>query len=84
MLESLLFFFAVGVACELAAINRNGRKKIKQQAEMIQLLKELKEKHLKRRPGIDGRLLLYKGKGDTKLYKRSSVNKSSKKNRAAS
>ncbi|WP_370991592.1 YrzO family protein [Bacillus tropicus] len=43
MLESLLFFFAVGVACELAAINRNGRKKIKQQAEMIQLLKELKE-----------------------------------------
>lgn len=32
MLESLLFFFAVGVACELAAINRNGRKTIKQQA----------------------------------------------------
>ena len=64
MLESLLFFFAVGVACELAAINRNGRKKIKQQAEMIQLLKRVKrKKHLKRRPGIDGRLFLYKGKG---------------------
>ncbi|CEV42130.1 MULTISPECIES: YrzO family protein [Bacillus] len=44
MLESLLFFFAVGVGCELAAINRNGRKKIKQQAELIQLLKELKER----------------------------------------
>ncbi|PDX92874.1 YrzO family protein [Bacillus thuringiensis] len=44
MLESLLFFFAVGVACELVAINRNGRKKIKQQAELIQLLKELKER----------------------------------------
>ncbi len=68
MLESLLFFFAVGVACELAAINRNGRKKIKQQAEMIQLLKELKEKkHLKRRPGIDGRLLLYKGERGHKV-----------------
>ncbi|MGR5908816.1 YrzO family protein [Bacillus paranthracis] len=52
MLESLLFFFAVGVACELAAINRNGRKKIKQQAEMIELLKRVKrKKHLKRRPG---------------------------------
>ncbi|EJQ56289.1 YrzO family protein [Bacillus mycoides] len=44
MLESLLFFFAIGIACELAAINRNGHKKIKQQAEMIQLLKELHEK----------------------------------------
>ena len=63
MLESLLFFFAVGVGCELATINRNGRKKIKQQAELIQLLKELKERKLKRRPGIDGRLFLYKGKG---------------------
>ena len=63
MLESLLFFFAVGVACELAAINRNGRKKIKQQAEMIELLKELKEKHLKRRPGIDGRLFYIKERG---------------------
>ena len=62
MLESLLFFFAVGVACELAAINRNGRKTIKQQAELIQLLKELKERKIKRRPGIDGRLF-YKGKG---------------------
>ncbi|MDL2419196.1 YrzO family protein [Bacillus shihchuchen] len=51
MLESLLFFFAVGVACELAAINRNGRKKIKQQAEMIQLLKELKEKTFKKTTG---------------------------------
>ncbi|MDX5946341.1 YrzO family protein [Bacillus cereus group sp. BfR-BA-00431] len=46
MLESLLFFFAVGVACELAAINRNGRKKIKRQAEMIELLKELKERNI--------------------------------------
>ena len=64
MLESLLFFFAVGVACELAAINRNGRKKIKQQAEMIQLLKRVKrKKYLKRRPGIDGRLFYIKGKG---------------------
>lgn len=44
MLESLLFFFAVGIAGELAAINRNGRKKIKQQAEMIKLLKELHER----------------------------------------
>ncbi|EEL50903.1 MULTISPECIES: YrzO family protein [Bacillus cereus group] len=44
MSESLLFFLAVGIACELAAINRNGRKKIKQQAEMIQLLKELQER----------------------------------------
>ncbi|ABY41458.1 YrzO family protein [Bacillus mycoides] len=44
MLESLLFFFAAGVACELAAINRNGRKNIKQQAELIQLLKDLKER----------------------------------------
>ncbi|WP_410985165.1 YrzO family protein [Bacillus cereus] len=44
MLESLLFFFAIGIACELAAINRNSRKKIKQQAEMIQLLKELHER----------------------------------------
>lgn len=48
MLESLLFFFAIaiGIACELAAINRNGRKKIKQQAEMIQLLKELHERKI--------------------------------------
>ena len=46
MLESLLFVFAVGVDCELAAINRNGRKKIKQQAEMIELLKELKERNI--------------------------------------
>ncbi len=30
MVESLLFFFAVGIACELAVINLNGRKKIKQ------------------------------------------------------
>ncbi len=44
MLESLLFFFAVGFACELAAINRIGRKKIKKQVELIQLLKELKER----------------------------------------
>ena len=44
MLESLLFFFAVGVACELAAINRNGRKKIKQQVELIQLLKRIERK----------------------------------------
>ena len=51
MLESLLFFFAVGVACELAAINRNGRKKIKQQAEMIELLKELKERKFKKTTG---------------------------------
>ncbi|MGR5989113.1 YrzO family protein [Bacillus sanguinis] len=52
MLESLLFFFAVGVACELAAINRNGRKKIKQQAEMIQLLKRVeRKKHLKKTTG---------------------------------
>ena len=59
MLESLLFFFAVGVACELAAINRNGRKKIEQQAELIELLKELTgKKKLRRRPGIDGRLFL--------------------------
>ena len=46
MLESLLFFFAVGVACELAEINRNGGKRIKQQAEMIELLKELKERNI--------------------------------------
>ena len=40
----------------------------------------------KRRPGIDGRLFYYiiKGKGTQKLYKRSGVNKSSKKNRATS
>ena len=44
MLESLLFFFAVGVACELATINRNGRKKIKQQVELIQLLKRIERK----------------------------------------
>ncbi|MDA2638276.1 YrzO family protein [Bacillus cereus] len=43
MLESLLFFFAVGVACELAAINRNGRKKIKQQAELIHMPINLRE-----------------------------------------
>jgi len=41
MLESLLFFFAAGVACELAAINRNGRKNIEQQAELLQLVKVL-------------------------------------------
>ncbi|MFE6139252.1 YrzO family protein [Bacillus sp. NPDC057893] len=46
MLESLLFFFAAGVACELAAINRNGRKKIEQQAELIELLKELQERKI--------------------------------------
>lgn len=62
MLESLLFFFAAGVACELAAINRNGRKNIKQQAELIQLLKELKERKIKKTTGIDGRLFLYKVK----------------------
>ncbi|PDM38018.1 YrzO family protein [Bacillus cereus] len=47
------FFFAVGVACELAAINRNGRKKIKQQAEMIQLFKKSlkRKKHLKKTTG---------------------------------
>ncbi|MFJ7951899.1 YrzO family protein [Lysinibacillus sp. NPDC096418] len=38
---SLLFFFATAIGCELAAINRNGRKKIKQQAEMIHLLIDL-------------------------------------------
>ena len=41
MLESLLFFFVAGVACELAAINRNGRKNIEQQAELLQLVKAL-------------------------------------------
>ncbi|PGY12268.1 YrzO family protein [Bacillus cereus] len=41
-----MVFFAAGVACELAAINRNGRKNIKQQAELIQLLKELKERKI--------------------------------------
>ncbi|MBK5425199.1 MULTISPECIES: YrzO family protein [Bacillus] len=46
MLESLLFFFAIGIACELAVINLNGRKKIKQQAEIIQLLKELSERKI--------------------------------------
>ena len=56
MLESLLFFFAVGVACELAAINRNGRKTIKQQAG---------EKKLKRKKTTGHRRssFLYKGKG---------------------
>ncbi len=42
---------------------------------------------MKRRPGIDGRLFItiyIKGKGDTKLYKRSSVNESCKKSSAAS
>ncbi|MCY9043626.1 YrzO family protein, partial [Bacillus inaquosorum] len=31
MLEGLLFFISAGIVCELAAINRNGRKNIKQQ-----------------------------------------------------
>ncbi|KAB2488281.1 YrzO family protein [Priestia endophytica] len=44
MLEGVLFFFAAGIACELAAINRNGRKKVKQQAEVIELLRELIER----------------------------------------
>ena len=52
--------------------------------EKFEELKEaLQSNHKKRRPGIDGRLY-NKGKGDTKLYKRSGVNKSSKKNRATS
>ncbi|QWH43094.1 YrzO family protein [Bacillus toyonensis] len=68
MLESLLFFFAVGVACELAAINRNGRKKVKQQAELIQLLKELKEEKFKKTTGHRrSSFSIYKGKGDTKF-----------------
>lgn len=41
MLTSLSFFFAAGFACELVAINRNGRRKIKQQDEMILLLRDL-------------------------------------------
>ncbi|MGK8429833.1 YrzO family protein [Bacillus cereus] len=44
MLESLLFFFAAAFTCELAAINRNGRKNIEQQAELLQLVKELMER----------------------------------------
>ena len=67
MLESLLFFFAVGVACELAAINRNGRKKIKQQAELIQLLKELKERKIKKTTGHRRSSFLYKGERGHKV-----------------
>ena len=59
--------------------------------QLNEKFEELKEalqsnQNKKRRPGIDGRLFYYynKGKGDTKLYKRSGVNKSSKKNRATS
>ena len=44
MYESLLFFFAAAIGLELVAINRNGRKKIEQQAEMIQILKDLLRK----------------------------------------
>ncbi|MGE6257987.1 YrzO family protein [Heyndrickxia sporothermodurans] len=44
MFESIVFFFVAAIAWELVAINRNGRKKIEQQAEMIQLIKELGRK----------------------------------------
>lgn len=46
MLESLLFFLPSELLVSLQRINRNGRKKIKQQAEMIELLKELKERNI--------------------------------------
>ncbi|CAM4298713.1 YrzO family protein [Bacillus manliponensis] len=44
MLESFLFFFIVAVVCELAMINRNGRKTQEQNKEIIELLKELRER----------------------------------------
>lgn len=47
MFEGLLFFISAGIVCELAAINRNGRKNIKQQAELIQILKENLYKDIK-------------------------------------
>ncbi|MCE0739269.1 YrzO family protein [Bacillus inaquosorum] len=47
MLEGLLFFISAGIVCELAAINRNGRKNIKQQEELIQVLKEFLNKDIK-------------------------------------
>ncbi|MBU5248099.1 YrzO family protein [Bacillus halotolerans] len=47
MLEGLLFFISAGIVCELAAINRNGRKNIKQQEEFNQLLKELLNRDIK-------------------------------------
>lgn len=47
MIEGLLFFISAGIVCELAAINRNGRKNIKQQAELIQILRENLNKDIK-------------------------------------
>lgn len=47
MFEGLLFFISAGIVCELAAINRNYRKNIKQQAELIQILRENLNKDIK-------------------------------------
>lgn len=47
MFEGLLFFISAGIVCELAAINRNGRKKYKATGRIDSNFKENLYKDIK-------------------------------------